>query len=43
VDITSICIANGIDDNRLVKEVIEDSEMDLRRIKRKIYALKNAA
>ena len=42
-DITSVCIGNGIEDPRLIKEVMEDCEMDLRRIKRKIHALKNAA
>jgi Cdc6-like AAA superfamily ATPase len=42
-DIAAVCVANGIEDPRVVKEVIEDSEMDLRRIKRKIHALKNAA
>ncbi len=42
-DITSVCIGNGIEDPRMIKEVIEDCEMDLRRIKRKIHALKNAA
>lgn len=43
VDITSICVANGITDAKQVREVIEDSENDLRRVKRKIHALKNAA
>ncbi len=42
-DITAICIANGINSRNLVKEVIEDSENDIRRIKRKIHALKNVA
>lgn len=42
-DIQQICIANGIEDNKLIKEIIEDSEFDLRRVKRKIHALKIAA
>lgn len=42
-DITALCVANGIQDAARVREVIEDSEMDLRRIKRKIHALRNAA
>lgn len=41
-DITSICIANEVTGSLQIKEVIEDSEGDLRRIKRKIHALKNA-
>jgi DNA transposition AAA+ family ATPase len=43
IDITAVCMANGIDDKRQIKEVIEDCELDLRRVKRKIHALKNAA
>jgi DNA transposition AAA+ family ATPase len=39
-DITQICIANGIDSKELIKGVIEDCEGDLRRVKRKIHALK---
>lgn len=42
-DIQQICIANGIEDNKLIKDIIEDSEYDLRRVKRKIHALKIAA
>jgi DNA transposition AAA+ family ATPase len=38
-DITSICVANGITDKEQVKGVIDDSEGDLRRVRRKIYAL----
>lgn len=39
-DITSICIANGVTDRAVIKEVIEDAEGDLRRVRRKIHALK---
>lgn len=39
-DIAAICISNGITDRATIKEVIEDSEWDLRRVKRKIHALK---
>jgi len=42
-DITQICIANGLPDKEDIKKVIEDSDYDLRRVKRKIHALKNAA
>lgn len=39
-DVKAICIANGIDDARTIKEIYEDSEGDLRRVKRKIHAVK---
>lgn len=41
-DIAQICSANGIDDRKLIKEVFEDAEGDLRRVRRKIHALKLA-
>lgn len=39
-DIAAVCAANGISDKAQVKEIIEDSEGDLRRVKRKISAIK---
>jgi DNA transposition AAA+ family ATPase len=42
-DVTQICLANGITNKQDVKEVIEDCEYDLRRVKRKIHALKNVS
>ena len=39
-DIAAICINNGITDRAAIREVIQDSEWDLRRVKRKIHALK---
>ncbi|QII70208.1 ATP-binding protein [Apibacter sp. B3706] len=39
-DVASICIANGIENKCRIKEIWQDSEGDLRRVKRKIYALK---
>lgn len=42
-DVAAICINNGITDRAAIKEVIEDSEWDLRRVKRKIHALKQLA
>ncbi|MEG2791945.1 MAG: ATP-binding protein, partial [Odoribacter sp.] len=39
-DVVSICIDNGITDKTTIKEIIEDCEWDLRRVKRKIHALK---
>lgn len=40
-DIMQVCMANGIEDKKQIKEVIEDSEYDLRRVARKIHTLKN--
>jgi DNA transposition AAA+ family ATPase len=41
-DIAAVCRANGVEDAALIKEVIDDSEGDLRRVKRKIHAIKHA-
>lgn len=38
-DITAVCKANGLTDVGQIKEVIEDSECDLRRVKRKVHAI----
>jgi len=39
-DITQICLANGITNKTLIKDIYNDSECDLRRVKRKIHALR---
>lgn len=39
-DVTAICMANGITDRNQIRQVLEDSEGDLRRLRRKIHALK---
>ena len=39
-DIAAICKANGIEEKGFIKEVIDDCEGDLRRVKRKIHAIK---
>lgn len=39
-DVTQVCAANGITDRKSIKEIIGDCESDLRRVKRKIHALK---
>lgn len=39
-DIASICVNNGVEDRKAIREVVEDSEWDLRRVKRKIHAIK---
>lgn len=40
-DVTQICIANGVEDSKSIKEIFNDAEGDLRRVKRKIHAVKN--
>lgn len=37
-DISAVCKANGIEDVMAIKDIIEDSEGDLRRVKRRIHA-----
>ena len=39
-DVAAVCIANGIEDRALINEIIDDCENDLRRVKRKVHALK---
>lgn len=39
-DVAQICMANGISDKQTMKEIFQDSEADLRRVKRKIHAVK---
>ncbi len=40
-DITQVCAANGITNRTDIQAIIKDSEGDMRRVKRKIHALKN--
>lgn len=39
-DVVTICVNNGVNDKETIKEVIKDCEWDLRRVKRKIHAIK---
>lgn len=39
-DIAAVCIANGVLDTKKIEDIIADSDHDLRRVKRKIHALK---
>jgi len=39
-DVIMICQANGIDNKQLIKDIWSDSKGDLRRVKRKIHAIK---
>ncbi|MCL2131276.1 MAG: AAA family ATPase [Lentimicrobiaceae bacterium] len=41
-DITEICIANGVEEKAVIKDIINDSEGDLRRVKRKVHAYKKS-
>ncbi len=40
-DVTQICMANGVENPKDIKEIFNDCELDLRRVKRKIHAFKN--
>lgn len=42
-DIAAVCMANGISDKSQIKEVMEDCEADLRRVKRKTHAIKQVS
>lgn len=39
-DIASVCVANGIEDRKVIEDIIDDCEFDLRRVKRLIQARK---
>jgi DNA transposition AAA+ family ATPase len=41
-DIAAICEANGITDRKEIDKVINDSDSDLRRVRRKVHAIKKA-
>jgi Cdc6-like AAA superfamily ATPase len=41
-DITEVCIANGIENKAVIKDIISDSNYDLRRVKRKVTAYKKS-
>lgn len=40
LDVEKICVANGIDNKSDINKIIEESECDLRRVKRLVYAIK---
>ena len=42
-DISAVCQAHGVIENKKIQEIIADCESDLRRVRRKVHALKNAA
>jgi DNA transposition AAA+ family ATPase len=39
-DVTDVCIANGVNEKDDVKKIVSDCENDLRRVKRKVHAIK---
>lgn len=39
-DIAAICAANGVEDRGVIKEIFSDSDNDLRRVKRRVFAVK---
>lgn len=41
-DVHQICIANGVTESKVIKEIFNDCEGDLRRVKRKVHAYKMA-
>ena len=42
-DIAAVCMANGITDKKTINEIVEDSDCDLRRVKRLVFAAKNSS
>ena len=41
-DVYQVCMANGIEDKKQVRDLFESAQGDLRRVKRRIHALKRA-
>lgn len=39
-DVAAVCIANGIEEVKVINEIIDDCDNDLRRVKRKVHAIK---
>lgn len=42
-DIALVCVANGIENDAKIRKITKESESDLRRVKRSVWAAKNAA
>lgn len=42
-DIAAVCMANGITDKKTISEIVDDSDCDLRRVKRLVFAAKNSS
>ena len=41
-DVAAVCMANGIEDAKTIAEIYTDSENDMRRVKRKVFAVKQS-
>lgn len=42
-DIAAVCMANGITDKKTISEIVDDSDCDLRRVKRLVFAAKQSS
>ena len=42
-DIAAVCMANGITDKKTINEIVDDSDCDLRRVKRLVFAVKQSS
>ncbi|BDD11677.1 hypothetical protein FUAX_41090 (plasmid) [Fulvitalea axinellae] len=42
-DVTQVCMANGVDDRDVIREIFNDCEGDLRRVKQKVRAYRQGA
>ena len=42
-DIAAVCMANGITDKKTINEIVDDSDCDLRRVKRLVHAVKQSS
>lgn len=42
-DIAAVCMANGITDKKTICEIVDDSDCDLRRVKRLVFAAKQSS
>ena len=42
-DIAAVCMANGITDKKTIGEIVDDSDCDLRRVKRLVFAAKQSS
>ena len=42
-DVASVCMANGVTDKRTIERIAEDSDCDLRRVKRLVHAVKQSS
>lgn len=38
-DVAAVCVANGVSDTKAINKVIDESDGDLRRVKRSVWAM----